>query len=456
MPYSVTRLFRFVLGPMVLLSLSFAAAAQTDLVSTSIQGLQSGDPDVRLASVRWLARHAKAQAVEPLIGVLYDSDADVRGVSVTELGWLKDTRATEPIIVLLNDSDPKVTYLAAQALGMIGDIRAVEPLISALQRKNLSLQSAAAVSLGQIKDPRAFEPLVVLLRGDLQTQAGDALVAIGSAVVEPLCLILLNEDHPLRYYAAGVLTRIREPRAIKRLISVLGVRVNGIGQMAADGLARIGTPAVDELIVCLANEDPVIRRLAIKALGEIRGERALESILAALKDENLDVRRQALGSVTTFQDYDVTEVALTALHDPGLRVEASLVLGWRKHARAVPYLVETLRGTDPLNASQAQRALAIIGEPAVNELIVVLKDRNPEYPMREVRQLLELSKQGPPQCGNEPPPPILDPRRLAAIALGQIGDQRAITALTEAIKEQSPGLRADAVQALAKITAAAG
>ena len=54
-------------------------------------------------------------------------------------------------------------------------------------------------------------------------------------------------------------------------------------------------------------------------------------------------------------------------------------------------------------------------------------------------------------CGNEPPPPILDPRRLAAIALGDIGDERAITALTEALNEESSDLRADAAMALSKL-----
>jgi cellulose synthase operon protein C len=148
------------------------------------------------------------------------------------------------------------------------------------------------------------------------------------------------------------------------------------------------------------------------------------------------------------------EAALTALHDPGLRVEASLFLGAKKDLRALSYLLETLRGSDPLNSYRAQSVLASIGEPAVEELIVILRDPNPEYPMREVRRKMEADKQqldflG--RCGNEPPPPILDPRRLAAIALGQIGDERAIAALTEALNDESSDLRADAATALAKL-----
>ena len=76
--------------------------------------------------------------------------------------------------------------------------------------------------------------------------------------------------------------------------------------------------------------------------------------------------------------------------------------------------------------------------------------------MREVRRKMEADKQRPKflmRCGNEPPPLILDPRRLAVIALGEIGDERAITALTEALNDESLDLRADAARALAKLRA---
>lgn len=454
MHYSTPRLFRPVLGPLLLVILSFPVVAQTDQVATSIQRLQSSDTDIRLAAIRELSMRVDDRAVEALISVLNDHNPIFRGAAVHSLGWLKDTRGTVPIIALLNDSDPSVTYLAADALGLIGDSRAAEPLISALQGPDLSLRGHAAESLGRLKDPRAFAPLSVLLQGDLQARAQNALIEMGPVVVEQLCRILLNEDDPLRFYAADLLTKIHDERAIKPLISVLGVRVNGIGPLAATALVGIGTPAVNDLIVCLTSDEPEIRKLAIKALREIKDERAFESLLTTLNDENLDVRRQALLAVINFQSNQVMEAVLTALHDPGLRVEASLFLGAKKDLRVLPYLLEILRGIDPLNAYRVQRVLTSIGKPAVDELILILRDRNPEYPMREVRRKMELDKQrleflG--HCGNEPPPPILDPRRLAAIALGEIGDERAITALTEALNEESSDLREDAARALSKL-----
>jgi HEAT repeat protein len=391
--------------------------------------------------------HSKSHLFGAMIGCLL--------VLLFSFTTVAQTDQVSVAIQRLHDADPSVSYQAAQALGLLGDIRAVEPLIAVLRGENFSLKCAAAESLGKLKDPRAFEPLSVLLwkgEGELQIKAQEALTEMGPMVVEPLCRILLAQNDPRRFFVTDLLTKIHDVRAIGPLVSVLGVGENGIGTTAADALIGIGRPAVDALLVAVTSQDAVVRRLAARALGEIRDERAIESLLAALMDETVDVRRQALEAVAKFQDNRVLDALLFALSDPGLRLEAGLMLGERKDLRALPYLFEALRDHDSDRAVAARRVLILIGTPALDELITVLRDRNPEYPEREVRQELELSKENWMfRCGNEPPPPILDPRRLAAIALGEIGDARAIEPLTEALADQNLALRADAERALAKL-----
>jgi HEAT repeat protein len=391
--------------------------------------------------------HSKSHLFGAMLGCLL--------VLLFSLTTVAQTDQVSVAIQRLHDADPSVSYQAAQALGLLGDIRAVEPLIAVLRGNNFSLKCAAAESLGKLKDPRAFEPLSVLLwkgEGELQIKAQEALTEMGPMVVEPLCRILLAQNDPRRFFVADLLTKIHDVRAIGPLVSVLGVGENGIGTTAADALIGIGRPAVDALLVAVTSQDAVVRRLAARALGEIRDERAIESLLAALMDETVDVRRQALEAVAKFQDNRVLDALLFALSDPGLRLEAGLMLGERKDLRALPYLFEALRDHDSDRAVAARRVLILIGTPALDELITVLRDRNPEYPEREVRQELELSKENWMfRCGNEPAPPILDPRRLAAIALGEIGDARAIEPLTEALADQNLALRADAERALAKL-----
>jgi HEAT repeat protein len=391
--------------------------------------------------------HSKSRLLVAMLACLF-----VLIFSLTAVG---QTDQVSLAIQRLHDADPSVSYKAAQALGFMGDVRAVEPLIAVLRGNNFSLKCAAVDSLGKLKDPRAFEPLSVLLwkgEGELQTKAQYALTEMGPMVVEPLCRILLEQNNPLRFFVADLLTKIHDVRAIGPLVSVLGVGENGIGTTAADALIGIGPPAVDALLVAVTNQDAVVRRHAARALGGIKDERAIDSLLAALMDENVDVRRQALEAVAIFNDDRVLDALLFALSDPGLRVEAGLMLGERKDLRALPYLFEALRDHDSDRAVAAKRVLMLVGTPAVDELIKVLRDRNPEYPEREVKQKLERSQENWIfRCGNEPPPAILDPRRLAAIALGEIGDGRAVGPLTEALADENLALRADAERALAKL-----
>jgi HEAT repeat protein len=445
---------RAVLVCVVVLLQSLTAVAQTDPVSVAIEGLQTESATSRLNSVRELSRLGEPRAVEPLIKVLNDLDPKVRRAAAEALGWLKDIRATEPIIKLLRDTDPSVSCGAAQALGLIGDVRAVEPLIDVFRGKNFSLKCAAAESLGKLKDPRAIEPLSVLLwngEGELQDKAQYALMEMGPVVVEPLCRILLEPNDARRFFVVDVLTKLHDVRAVGPLVSVLGIGENGIGAKASEALIGIGPPAVDALLVAITSQDPSVRRFAASALGGIKDARAIASLLAALMDENLNVRRQALEAVARFQDDRVLDALLFALSDPGLRIDAGLLLGARKDVRALPYLMEALRGNESDRAAAANRLLILIGTPAVEELITLLRDRNPEYPEREAKRELERSKAQLMECGSGPPPPILDPRRLAAIALGEIGDKRAIGPLTEALADQSLDLRADAERAVAKL-----
>jgi HEAT repeat protein len=78
-----------------------------------------------------------------------------------------------------------------------------------------------------------------------------------------------------------------------------------------------------------------------------------------------------------------------------------------------------------------------------------LSDKNKEFPLREIRRIKATQKHGFQfRCGNEPPPPILDPRALAARALGIIGDESARPALRRALEDKGEWLRSAASQAL--------
>ncbi len=98
-----------------------------------------------------------------------------------------------------------------------------------------------------------------------------------------------------------------------------------------------------------------------------------------------------------------------------------LILTVKDPGRLIEGLIKVLKGADLRERDKAVEALSMLGAPAVEPLIVALKDKK-----RTVRT-------------------------SAAEALGQIGDARAVEPLSAALKDQDDFVRRAAAKALGQI-----
>lgn len=236
--------------------------------------------------------------------------------------------------------------------------------------------------------------------------------------------LLQSEDPDIRLSAVRELSRLADARAVEPLIRTLNDRDAGVKAATITALGWIkDTRGTDPIITMLNDNDPAIVCLAAQALAMIGDTRAVNPLIFFLQSNNLSVKFAA--------------------------VEA---LGKLKDPRAVEPLSVLLRDHDGLQ-KKAQDALIEMGPTAVEHLCLLLQADDHVLRFYAADLLTKIHDQFLFRCGNEPRPPILDPRRLAAIALGEIGDRRAITALTEALKDDSPSLRADAAKAVTNIEA---
>ena len=125
----------------------------------------------------------------------------------------------------------------------------------------------AAETLGQIKDDRAVEPLAALLgsrRHEVSAAAARALGDIGSALaVEPLLQYVVESE------SASVIAETEK------------------------ALIRIGDKAVRPLLEQLNSSNPGERKAAVRLLGEIGDESALQPLLAARDDSPLQPELKA-------------------------------------------------------------------------------------------------------------------------------------------------------------------
>lgn len=353
--------------------------------------------------------------------------------------------------------------------------RDVKGLIKALgYEKDVRVRQAAACALGKVRDERAVKPLIATLEDKHMCEAAvGALTKVGKPAIAPLIVALGDSSETMREAAAEALAEIGAP-AVERLIVFLKYSSGVTQEAAAKALRKIGAPAVELLIAAL--EDKSIREVAIRTLGKIDDEWAIEQLISALKDHSQfaylrDHHKQlcqAVVRVLVMIGPPAAGPLIAALKDRDgeVRLSAIEALGEIGDARAVEPLIAMLADkyvrtrslgeeeyVDASVGMSAALALGRIGDKrAVEPLLASLKTRTGPVggiiealgqigDPRAIEPLLAAIKDG-----------VMD--HLAFKALGQIGDTRAVEPLIVALEDdkQSKTMRGHAAGALGAIS----
>lgn len=156
----------------------------------------------------------------------------------------------------------------------------------------------AAYLLGKAQNPRAIQPLIEAL-GDfdksVREQATLALSSIGKAAIEPLSSAMKEPKWETRYRAVEALGKIADEKAVKPLIQALKDNRDHVRYMAAKGLREFGdSDAIEPMIILLKDENRYVRTMAVRALGAIGGSKVHEALKKALDSENDEKVKEAI------------------------------------------------------------------------------------------------------------------------------------------------------------------
>jgi HEAT repeat protein len=169
--------------------------------------------------------------------------------------------------------------------------KGVEDLVHTLRDStDPMVRQYAAYLLGKAQNPRAIQPLVEAL-GDfdksVREQATLALSAIGKAAIAPLSAAMKEPKWETRYRAAEALGKIADEKAVQPLIQALKDNRDHVRYMAAKGLREFGnSEAVDPMIILLKDENKYVRMMAVRALGAIGGKKVHDSLKQAFEAES--------------------------------------------------------------------------------------------------------------------------------------------------------------------------
>ena len=397
-------------------------------------------------NIRWSIRRGIKKiggenVVESLINALTDDDHKAREAIAEALGGYRDERVVEPLIAALKDEEPRVREAAARALGDVNDVQAVEPLIEALKDEEPKVREAAARALGcfkgGVKDKLAVEPLIEALKDEepkVREAAASALEDVNDVqAVEPLIEALKDEENEVRRAAAKSLGGYKDERAVEPLIEAMLCLNGGVwaSESAAKSLSQIGGErAIEALIAVL--KDQTMRgetvAAAVSVITVCQDERGVEAVIEALKHENFYAVTRAAWFLGTIASHGPMS-KLDSVVEQSRIVQAKLV-----RERAVEPLIEALKGEQYFRRLTSAfvgigQALVEIGtEHVVEELIDLLKYENNRANGSQVQV-----------------------RTVAAYALGEIGDIRAVEPLIEALEEKDLDLYSTVTIALADI-----
>jgi HEAT repeat protein len=278
---------------------------------TLIKALSTAHPVVRGRVAEIFTVTRDRAAIPALISALRGEFYTVRSRAVLALSNIGDPEFMDEILLLLSDHEAEVRIAAVTALGKYGVPYTFDRMSNLLfYDPILEVRQATARALGNTKHPDAVFFLTQALRDPFwwyereqaATELLKAIEQMGVYAVPGLIEALGDREGTVRKFAALILGRIGDPRAIEELGMALYDLHHDVSQTAADALAKFGVPAIKVLANALRHPEAVVREHAVIALGRIRDPRVAPLLIDVLHDPVREVQKQAILSLGELND----------------------------------------------------------------------------------------------------------------------------------------------------------
>ncbi len=425
------------------------ASANAVAADAMLEELKHPSYVVRKRAANSLGGFKERRMVEPLITVLENSDEmkSIRAAAIVSLNVLKDERAAVPLLTALSDENAEIRLQAAAALGALRDSKAVEKLSEIVENplEPDNVRAAAVTALGNIGDKSAADVLIRALDIRVGNIAKDAIIALGKleseAAVPKLIAILEDKRIPL-YAGTAVLANASARTKAARALGTIG------GPRAAEALGR---RLVDDTEYIVALEDAGNRRnlglndrrrnwswrifvIAVKKLDLPAFVAPKMAERAADKWESNPVRNAAMVALGRCKTADAaldTSDLKQRLTDPDvdIRKATALAIGEAGLSEFIPDLVQMMKGETEDNKDvrrAATQGLRVLADPSTTDALIEVMNNDDNH---------------------------VEIRRDASRALGDIGSDKAVTALVAKLTELheaqiTRGFRLDVIRAL--------
>ncbi|MCT7957425.1 HEAT repeat domain-containing protein [Laspinema palackyanum] len=458
--------------------LQILVLSDVDPIPSLVECLKDEDPDLRIYTALALGERHDARAIPALIEVLNDPDTNVIYHAIEALGRLRAVDAVEPLLALAESYDFFLAFPAIDALTRIGD-RTIAPRLALLLEHNELLGPQVADALGQLGDADVVKPLALLLNQPhqpikeiavainaiyhrYQTLFGEGIhvADLTRAHISPqgqnhLILALKGANPPELSALAQILGWLEGPAIAETLAELLSEP--SVREIVLEALVRHGPSAAELLIAQLDAEDLDTRSCAIVALGRIGSQKAVPALMAQLlhtESELVMITTNALAQIGDRSSYEAL-IGLLGHHEVSVRLGAIAALNSLGHPAMPERVLTLIKDENPYVRESAIKIAGYFAYPNCIDLLFQLCQDPEERVRRAAIEHLPYLEQEERALGvlqqalRQDTPTV---RAAAARACGEIEHLAAYEYLLEALADEDSWVRYYAVSATSKLT----
>lgn len=403
-------------------------------------------------------------AVEKLLRCLHGKDGRVRRIALKALAPLQEHVPLESVLALLNDPDQ---YVLGEAVRWLGKTKARAPvghLLNLLDHEDWHVRRAvedALVACGEHVPVEQLQKALISEHWWTRTSAAKVLAQRGERITVASFLADLHEsDWERRRRAVELFGLLGDDAPIEPLLSALGDVSWFVRSSASKSLEVLGERVpVEAVLQALHSANPDTRDAAADALAGLAKHIPVPTapLVEALSDVDASVRSSIAQALSHVHVGVPVEPLLKALHDEDQYVrwfaaDALVKIGTYPSGEQIVREIESHLVWMRLTAWQV---LSLVGqhipaEPLLAALTDALNDADPSIRAEAVKVFAQLGEHAP----IEPIVQALhdyDPgvRKAAAEALGKMGKGVPIEPLLEAFHDQEMQVRQEVVRSLA-------
>lgn len=288
-----------------------------EMVPDLISRLGGRDPVIKVHIIKLISKFDRPEVNQALEFQLKDSNKEVRSAALSALAARGGTVNIAAVSKLLQDPDIDVQNKAVDMIVQLKHPDTVQYLTDALKDESEYARRAAVEVLNEIGSVDSVKELFNAIKDDdwwVRSRAGDALAEIGGPkVVDSVVSLIRDEDEEIRRTAIEILNATKDERAVDHLVAATNDTDWWVRERAVDALSKIGSPKALPRLIEMLGQDPRTDTVVVRAIAKLGNQKHISKIVPMLNRTERDVQVEAIKALSALADESHAETVRSVL-----------------------------------------------------------------------------------------------------------------------------------------------